>query len=46
MIASDKKKLEALEAKRTSLLQELDHVGEEISRVRAVLDKANNRFEP
>jgi predicted RNase H-like nuclease (RuvC/YqgF family) len=42
VIANDEKKLEVLEARRTDLLQELDHVDEEIVRLRAELDKANN----
>jgi prefoldin subunit 5 len=42
VIANYKKKLKVLEARRTALLQELDHVGEEIIQVRAELDKAKS----
>jgi hypothetical protein len=42
VIVNDKKKLEVLEAKRTTLLQDLDCMGEEIAQVRAELDKAKS----
>jgi hypothetical protein len=40
VIANKKEKLEVLEARRTALLQELDHVGEKIVQTRVELDKA------
>jgi uncharacterized coiled-coil protein SlyX len=45
VIANDEKRLEVLEARRTVLLQELDHIGEEITRVRAELDKVKSLLE-
>ena len=45
-ISTDEKKLEALEARRTHLLRELDHVEEEISVVKAQLEKARNLAKP
>jgi prefoldin subunit 5 len=42
VIANDEKKLEVLEARRTALHQELDRVGEEMTQVRAELDKAKS----
>jgi hypothetical protein len=42
VIANDEKKLEVLEARRTALLQELDHVGEVIAQARVELDKAQS----
>jgi hypothetical protein len=42
VIANNEKKQEVLEAKRTTLLQEPDHVGKEIAQVRVELDKAKS----
>jgi hypothetical protein len=42
VIANYKKKLKVLEASRTALLQELDHVGEEITQAKVELDKATS----
>jgi hypothetical protein len=42
VIANKEEKLEALEARRTTLLQELDCVGEEIIHTRVELDKAKS----
>jgi DNA-directed RNA polymerase subunit L len=44
VIANKEEKLEALEARRTALLQELDHIGEEITQTRIELDKAKSPF--
>jgi hypothetical protein len=42
VIANKEEKFEVLEARRTTLLQELDRVGEEIAQVRVELDKTKN----
>jgi hypothetical protein len=42
VIANDEKKPEFLETRRTTLLQELDRVSEEITQVRVELDKAKS----
>ena len=42
MISTDEKKLEALEARRTSLLHELDLVEEKIYVVKVQLEKARD----
>jgi hypothetical protein len=42
VIANKEEKLEALEARRTALLQELDYVGEEIIQTRVELHKAKS----
>jgi hypothetical protein len=42
VIANKEEKLQTLEARRTALLQELDHIGEEITQARVELDKAKN----
>jgi hypothetical protein len=39
---SDEKRLEVIESRRTTLLQELDRVCEEIVQVRVELDKAKS----
>ena len=46
VISTDEKKLEALEARRTSLLHELDLVEEEISVVKEQLEKARDLANP
>ena len=46
MISTGEKKLEALEDRRTSLLNELDLVEEEISVVKAQLEKARDLAKP
>jgi hypothetical protein len=42
VIANKEEKLEVLEARRTTLLHELDRVGEKIAQVRVELDKAKS----
>jgi uncharacterized coiled-coil protein SlyX len=42
VIANKEEKLETLEARRTTLLQELDHISEEITQTRVELDKAKS----
>jgi hypothetical protein len=42
VIANNEKRLEVLETRRITLLQELDHVCEEIVQIRAELDKAES----
>jgi hypothetical protein len=42
VIANKEEKLEVLEARRTSLLRELDHINEEITQTRVELDKAKS----
>jgi hypothetical protein len=44
VIANKEEKLEVLETKRTTLLQELDRVGEEIAQTRVELDKVKRLF--
>ena len=46
VISADEKRLESLEARRTSLLHELDLVEEEISIVKEQLEKARNLANP
>jgi hypothetical protein len=41
-VIANKEKLEVLEARGTTLLQELDRVGEEIAQVRVELDKTKS----
>jgi hypothetical protein len=42
VITNKEEKLEVLEARRTTLLQELDRIGEEIAQIRVDLDKAKS----
>jgi hypothetical protein len=42
VISNKEEKLEVLEARRTTLLHELERVGEEIAQVRVELDKAKS----
>jgi hypothetical protein len=42
VIANKEEKLEVLETRRIAHLQELDHIGEEISQTRVELDKAKS----
>jgi flagellar motility protein MotE (MotC chaperone) len=42
VVSNKEEKLEVLEARRKALLQELDHLGEEIVQTRAELDKAKS----
>jgi hypothetical protein len=42
VIDNKKDKLEFFEARRTTLLQELDNIGEEIAQTRVELDKAKS----
>jgi hypothetical protein len=44
VIANKEEKLEVLETKRTTLLQELDRVSEEIAQTRVELDKVKRLF--
>jgi hypothetical protein len=41
-VIANKEKLEILEARRTTLLQELDRIGKEITLTRVELDKAKS----
>jgi hypothetical protein len=42
VIANEEERLEVLEARRTTLLRELDRTNEEISQTRVELDKAKS----
>ena len=46
VISTDEKKLAVLEARRMLLLQELDRVGEEITIIKAQLEKAKDLAKP